>query len=163
MKPGLERTVLRVHLGATSAAPMLMVAFLLGMVTVTLTQAQTFNVLYTFTGDTDGEWPYAALIQATDGNLYGTTSFGGANYGTGTIYKITPAGTLTPLYSFTGGADGGYVYSGLIQATDGNLYGTTSGAFGTDCEYGCGTVFEITPSGKLTTLHSFSGTDGAYP
>jgi uncharacterized protein (TIGR03437 family) len=75
------------------------------------------------------------------------------------IFKITPGGTLTTLYSFTGVADGYNPTAGLILATDGNFYGTTSSAAGT----AQGTIFKMTPSGTLTTLHSFSGTDGSYP
>ncbi len=87
-------------------------------------------------------------MQATDGNFYGTTYEGGAiDYGT--VFKITPAGTLTTLYSFcskTNCADGYIPYASLVQATDGNFYGTTTqgdGAYGNG-----GTVFKITPSGR---------------
>ena len=72
----------------------------------------------------DGANPYAGLIQATDGNFYGTTGGGGAN-GYGTVFKMDASGNLTTLHSFTG-SDGAYPYAGLIQATDGNFYGTTS-------------------------------------
>src|SRR5208337_4050728 len=82
------------------------------------------------------------------------------SYTDGTVFKITPSGTLTTLYTFNG-TDGDNPQAGLIQATDGNFYGTTfSGGTSNYCGYGCGTVFKITPSGSLTTLHSFSGTDG---
>jgi uncharacterized repeat protein (TIGR03803 family) len=114
----------------------------------------------------DGEYPFSALIQATDGNLYGTTEEGGA-YGGGTVFKITPSGKLTTLYSFcpeSGCPDGEFPAAELVQATDGNFYGTTyNGGTGTNCTSGCGTIFEITASGTLTTLHSFDGTDGAGP
>ena len=123
--------------------------------------AQTFTTLHIFDG-TDGEYPAAGLVQGTDGNFYGTTGYGGATtctYGCGTIFKITPAGTLTTLHSFDY-TDGEYPLGvGLVQATDGNFYGTTySGA-----AYGYGTVFKITPASALTTLHSFDSTDGADP
>jgi uncharacterized repeat protein (TIGR03803 family) len=121
--------------------------------------AQTFTTLHSFDA-ADGEAPQAALVQATDGNLYGATVQGGANcppYGCGTIFKITPSGTLTTLHSFDG-TDGSEP-RGLIQATNGNFYGTT--VFGG--AHSEGTVFEITPSGTLTTLHSFGGADGEYP
>jgi uncharacterized repeat protein (TIGR03803 family) len=94
--------------------------------------------------------------------------FGGV-YGGGTLFKITPTGTLTTLYSFcaqTHCTDGSDPRGNLVQATDGNFYGTTElgGADTSDCDgYGFGTVFRITPAGTLTTLHSFSFTDGAYP
>src|SRR5215469_6019480 len=110
--------------------------------------AQTFKTLANF-DSTDGANPDGALVQATDGNLYGTTAYGGA-YGYGTVFKITVGGVLTPLHSF-GGTDGAFPSAALVLATDGNLYGTTyyGGA------YDDGTVFKITPSGVLTILHSF--------
>src|SRR5579862_9049277 len=86
--------------------------------------AQTFNALYSFTGASDGYYPAAALVQAKDGNLYGTAHSGGAN-DDGTVFRITAGGTLTTLYSFTGASDGYYPAVALIQAKDGNLYGTT--------------------------------------
>jgi len=110
----------------------------------------------------DGAWPYAGLVQASDGNFYGTTTGGGAN-GAGTVFKVTPAGRLTTLYNFCYQgypcSDGGDPYAGLIQATDGNFYGTTLGGGAS----GDGTVFKITPSGTLTTLYNFGGADGAVP
>jgi uncharacterized repeat protein (TIGR03803 family) len=132
----------------------------------------SFTTLHYFQ-NTDGSFPIGALIQGTDGNFYGTTSFGGANTGCdyfegcGTVYKITPGGTLTTLYNFED--TGGYRPSAaLVQGSDGNFYGTT--AYGGDttqgcggAEFGCGTAFEITPSGVLTTLHTFDFADGAYP
>src|ERR1039458_10179428 len=122
---------------------------------------------------TDGELP-AGLVQATNGDFYGTTSSGGANVApngasAGTIFKITPSGTLTTLYSFcsqSGCTDGYVPDAGLVQATNGDFYGTTWGG-GVNGE---GTVLRITPSGMLTTLYNFcsqpvSGecTDGANP
>src|ERR1035441_7371112 len=118
--------------------------------------AQTLTTLYSFcsqSGCPDGYSPYAGLVQATNGDLYGTTYFGGTGNG-GTIFKIAPGGTLTTLYSFcsqTNCADGGGPYAGLVQATSGDFYGTTAlGGTG-----GWGTVFKITPGGTLTTLYSF--------
>ena len=121
-----------------------------------ITPGGTLTTLHSFDG-TDGEYPDAGLVQAIDGNLYGTTSGGGTN-GDGTVFKITPSGTLTTLYSFTDGADGGVPFAGLIQAADGNFYGT-AGGFGAS---GYGTVFKITPTGTLTTLHSFDDAEGFY-
>jgi uncharacterized repeat protein (TIGR03803 family) len=104
--------------------------------------------LHSFDG-TDGSAPSGALMQAIDGNFYGTTSSGGAN-GDGTVFQITPEGTLTTLHSFAG-ADGESPSSSLVQATDGSFYGTTPSG-GT---YGGGTVFKITPDGTFMTLYNF--------
>jgi uncharacterized repeat protein (TIGR03803 family) len=138
-----------------------------------LTPSGKLTTVYNFCPDQDcpdGAYPEATLVQATNGDLYGTTTYGGANscllngrdYGCGTVFKITPSGTLTTLYSFCSQSnctDGKYpLYAGLVQATDGDLYGTTSvgGANTTDCEGGgCGTIFKITPTGTLTMLYSF--------
>ena len=128
--------------------------------TATTLSAQTLTTLHSFQGQ-DGEQPYAPLIQATDGNLYGTTTFGGVYGDYGTLFTITPSGTLTTLYSFDFN-DGTQPQGALIQAVDGSFYGTT--AFGGAIN---GTVFKITPTGTLTTLYSFCGkakcADGAYP
>jgi uncharacterized repeat protein (TIGR03803 family) len=123
--------------------------------------AQTFKKLADFAG-TNGDNPYLmSLTQGTDGNLYGTTSGGGSN-NEGTIFKISRNGKLTTVYNFCSQprcADGALPESGLIQAVDGNFYGTTSvgGAIG------YGTVFQFHPNGTLTTLHSFDLTDGEEP
>ena len=133
--------------------------------------AQTFNTLLSFDGS-DGEGPasFASLVQGLDGNLYGTTLGGGAN-GNGTVFKITPAGTLTTLYSFcaqTNCIDGASPEATLVLATNGNFYGTTLlGGSSSNCGGGCGTVFKITPAGTLTTLYSFCAQtncpDDAFP
>jgi uncharacterized repeat protein (TIGR03803 family) len=98
-------------------------------------------VLHSFDGP-DGAYPNAGLVQASDGNFYGTTSEGGASGncsgGCGTVFKITPNGTLTTLHSF-GGSDGAGPYGALVQATDGGFYGTTFGGGA----YGSGTVFRM--------------------
>lgn len=126
-----------------------------------ITPSGTETVLHAFpkTG-TDGQTPYAGVIQGSDGNFYGTTYFGGSS-GFGTVFKVTPSGTETVLYSFAGGSDGEHPYAGVIQGSDGNFYGTTyqGGA------NGLGTVFKITPSGIETVLYSFAGgsSDGANP
>jgi len=145
-------------------------AFVLCAATSLVLPAQTFHVVHTFDG-TDGTDVMAALVQATDGNLYGTASGGGAS-SFGTVFKMTPSGTLTTLYNFCsqpGCTDGEGPVAPIIQATDGNFYGTTLWGGTGSCELGetCGTVFKITPSGTLTTLHNFcvqSGCpDGAEP
>ena len=127
----------------------------------------SFNVLHSFQGP-DGINPYAGLVLANDGNLYGTTESGGNGGGEsrGTVFKITPAGVLTTIYKFCSvGAcsDGAFPFSPLVQASDGNFYGTTSSGGHDTCVLSCGTVFKITPDGTLTTLHSFSQSDGAEP
>ncbi len=184
------------------------------------TQAQTFTVLYTFTGGADGGQPYAGLIVDNKGNLYGTTSEGGSGLlgcpkGCGTVFKVDSAGNETVLHnfgqittdgaspmfgslirdsagnlygttsfggtydsgtifrlsasgketvlSFAGGAKGGFPYAGLTPDTAGNVYGTTYYR-GTGCPpYGCGTVFKVSSTGKETVLYSFTGgADGGY-
>ena len=121
-----------------------------------ITPTGTLTTLYSFcmqSGCTDGENPYAGLVQATDGNFYGTT-FNGGTHGAGVFFKITPTGTLTTLYSFctqTSCADGGSVEGALVQGTDGNFYRTTAGGGMHDH----GTVFKITSTGTLTTLYNF--------
>ena len=133
-----------------------------------LTLSGKFTSLYNFTGGADGGSPADALIQGSNGLFYGTTSTGGAN-GNGTVFSMTPAGKITTLYSFcavSGCTDSGYSYGRLVQATDGNLYGTT---FVGGANNG-GSVFRITPAGKFTRLYSFCSkvsnkvcTDGESP
>jgi uncharacterized repeat protein (TIGR03803 family) len=135
-----------------------------------ITPSGTLTTLYNFCAQNncvDGAEPNAGVLQASDGNFYGTTFYGGAS-GKGTVFKVTSSGTLTTLYSFCSQskcADGAEPASGLIQATDGNFYGTAE-AGGTGSN---GTVFQITSAGKLTTLYNFCSrggnlcTDGALP
>lgn len=120
---------------------------------VALPAQKIFTTLYSFDG-THGANPNGGLVQGTDGNFYGTTINGVENQGQGTIFKITPSGTLTVLYTFcamSGCPDGQYANGGLVQATDGNFYGTTMRGGATNE----GTVFKITPAGALTVLYSF--------
>ena len=125
-----------------------------------ITPAGAESVLYSFAGGTDASQPQAALIQGSDGNFYGTSLVGGV-HSQGTVFKITPSGLETAVYSFTGGPDGGQPHAALIQGADGNFYGTTSSG-GTSGE---GTVFKITPAGVVSVLYSFTGgtTDGSFP
>ena len=122
----------------------------------------TFTTLYSF-NDLEGYQPISGLVQATNGDLYGTAPNGGANNGFGTVFKITPSGTFTTVYTFCQQStclDGYEPYQeSLIQATNGDLYGTTNGGGAG----GGGTVFKITPGGTLTTLTSFDFTDGGGP
>jgi uncharacterized repeat protein (TIGR03803 family) len=91
------------------------------------------------------------LVRGNDGYLYGTTSGGGTNGGGGTVFKISPSGAFTSLYSFHGANDGDNPRAGLVQASDGNFYGTTWGGTNS-AEFGYGTVFKISPDGALTSL-----------
>jgi len=145
----------------------------------------TLTNLHSFCPDypqcSDGEYPAGILVQASNGNLYGTTLSGGASQnaictssvGCGTVFEITENGKLTTFYNFcsqTNCSDGFNPFAGLVQGTDGSFYGTTrlggtynSGLCGNT---GCGTAFAITPGGKLSTLYTFCSrtncTDGAY-
>jgi uncharacterized repeat protein (TIGR03803 family) len=127
----------------------------------------SLTTLYNFcsqTGCSDGRQPGAPMVLAKDGNFYGTTTFGGVDGNDGTIFKLTSTGRLRTIYKFclqTNCPDGLFPYSGLLQAADGNFYGTTTG--GGDLNCSCGTVFKITSTGKLITLHTFHSPDGAMP
>jgi uncharacterized repeat protein (TIGR03803 family) len=126
-----------------------------------ITSVASFSLLYSFTGNRDGFSP-SSLIQGTDGRLYGTAPFGGTNYD-GIVFAVNPNGTgFTAIYSFTWGNDGGAPQGGLIQGTDGRLYGTTQRAGAN----GAGTVFAVNPDGTgFTTLCSFASgsNNNRYP
>lgn len=146
---------------------------------VTLDRA--YSVLYSFgSSPSDGRVPASGLIQASDGNFYGTTTVGGVNQcssvpggvgNCGTVYKITPGGAETVLYSFgTSASDGVQPQAPLVQGSDGNFYGTTVNGGANSCSNSsgpdrCGTVYKITPGGNVTILHSFGGgtTPGFLP
>jgi uncharacterized repeat protein (TIGR03803 family) len=120
------------------------------------------TVLYSFTGGADGSSPYAGVVRDTAGNLYGTTYYGGASscpsLGCGVVFKLDTTGHETVLYSFTGGADGGNPYAGVIDSA-GTLYGTTVSG-GTS---GFGVVFKLDTTGHETVLYTFTnGADGGY-
>jgi uncharacterized repeat protein (TIGR03803 family) len=142
--------------------------------------AEIGQTIYSFGASPgDGSAPGVPLIQGSDGNLYGTTATGGAPsttcpQGCGTVFKVTPAGAETVLYSFgSSPADGRGPSGALVLASDGNFYGTTasggstalSGMANSNCQNGCGTVYKITPSGIETVLYSFGSTpdDGVDP
>jgi len=123
--------------------------------------AQTETVLYSFGSyPSDGFEPEVGLVEGSDGNFYGTTGYGGTG-SLGTVFRISPSGPYTILYSFVGPLTGPEFPNGLVQGSDGNFYGTTEEG-GTN---NYGTVFRISPSGTETNLHSFVGypTDGRYP
>jgi uncharacterized repeat protein (TIGR03803 family) len=126
-----------------------------------LDAAGAYTVLHNFTGTADGGIPYAGVILDSAGNLYGTTTAGGAA-NAGVVYKLDAAGHETVLYSFMGGADGGDpYYAGVILDSAGNLYGTTvnGGTLGP-----WGVVYKLDTAGRLTVLHTFTGgTDGGLP
>jgi uncharacterized repeat protein (TIGR03803 family) len=132
-----------------------------------ITPSGTMTTVYDFCQEancTDGAFPYGSLVQGANGDFYGTTSGGGAN-GDGEVYEVSAAGKLTVLHSFdyeTQGNLGSAPGTGLVLATDGNFYGTTTQG-GEGCVFGCGTIFKMTPAGKTTTLHEFTGPDGTSP
>src|SRR5215813_9968295 len=121
-------------------------------------RAEQFEIFHSMT---EGGGPNGSPVQASDGKIYGTTDRGG-NFDKGSIYVLTPDGQggwiFSTFHSFRG-PDGATPRDGLIQAKDGNLYGTTSYGGASDL----GTVFTIDLSGNLTLLHSFSGPDGSLP
>lgn len=129
-----------------------------------ITPAGVFSAIYAFaSGSGDGYQPQGALIQGSDGNLWGTTSSGGAN-NAGAIFKSSLAGAESVVYSFAAcgtGTTGCDPLAGLVQGTDGNFYGTAEqgGANNT------GVVFKVTPAGTYSLLHSFNVTtdNGAFP
>lgn len=125
------------------------------------------TVLYSFTGGEDGANPSSGVVLDNAGNLYGTTPYGGdfsctleGPYGCGVVFRIDTTGQETALYTFTGGADGGFPTAGLIWDQRGNLYGTTEvGGLPSS-----GVVFKLDLAGKETVLYSFTGRgDGGYP
>jgi uncharacterized repeat protein (TIGR03803 family) len=130
-----------------------------------LDQTGKLSVLYTFTGGPDGGLPGSALVTDKANNLYGVAAGGNAFCygGCGVIFKLSPAGDLTVLYTFTGGADGNYPNDPLAIDAKGNLYGTTAGEFISN-ESPFGSVFELTASGEFIVLHNLDGaTDGETP
>jgi uncharacterized repeat protein (TIGR03803 family) len=140
-----------------------------------ITPGGTLTTLHNFGPLPSGMYP-TAVVQASDGNFYGTTKeggtnsclYGGTNFGCGTLFRITPSGTLTTLHNFCSRsvcADGQEPGGALVQGDDGNLYGTTGAGENAGCgpSGGCGTIFKITTTGTLTTLHTFDLTDGGNP
>jgi uncharacterized repeat protein (TIGR03803 family) len=132
----------------------------------TPTFAQSFSLLHSFTGGTDGSGPSEGLVLDSAGNLYGTTQSGGTGNctqngwsGCGTVFKVTNQGTETVLYSFQGGSDGEYPWGGLALGDKNRLFGTTPNG-----GLGFGVVFSLDESGTEHIVHRFTGkTDGGYP
>jgi uncharacterized repeat protein (TIGR03803 family) len=129
-----------------------------------ITTAGVFTPIHPFAGGSDAQNPTGALIQGSDGNLWGT-SYAGGTTGSGTVFKMTTAGHVTVLHQFNNGCGLGTLgcnpEAGLVQGTDGNFYGTALSG-GTNNQ---GVVFKITPGGGYTVLHNFNLTsdNGAYP
>jgi|SRR5580704_4977384 uncharacterized repeat protein (TIGR03803 family) len=151
----------RMRLVGTCSALAFVAVLALAVITTESAQAQTFTSLASFNG-TDGANPYAGVVQAINGDFYGVTLYGGIHNSGGTVFKMTPSGTVSTVYNFcaqTGCADGANPYAALLQAANGSFYGTTaSGGAGAS-----GIVFKITPSGALTILNSFDNTYGEQP
>lgn len=116
-----------------------------------ITPTGEFSTLYQFSG-VDGQWPWASMLLASDGNFYGTCYTGGTS-GFGTVYKITPAGKLTTIYNFDG-THGIWPAAGLVEADDKTFYGTTLDGGANNS----GVIFKISPAGKLTAIHDFDPT-----
>jgi uncharacterized repeat protein (TIGR03803 family) len=168
-------------LGLSLGALAVAIVFVLAVAASPAAQAQTFHVIHTFTGRTDGGWPYAGVTIDKSGNLYGTThAYGnpkgpyGPNWGV--VYRLKPTGgnwTFNTLYTFTGvgdypGKDGAFPSARVIFGPNGTLYGTTALGGDLNCNqgFGCGTVFKLTPPAvckrsfcpwKETVLYAFKG------
>jgi uncharacterized repeat protein (TIGR03803 family) len=157
------------QLGAARVALALGIALGLGMVAAQSSRAQTFAVLYTFTGGSDGSIPAGGLVRDAAGNFYSATYQGGDlkcntfTPGCGVVFKLSPAGKETVLHAFTSGSsDGANPAGGVVRDAKGNLYGAT--IYGHE-PAGFGTVFELSKTGDETVLHAFGGgsSDGAFP
>jgi uncharacterized repeat protein (TIGR03803 family) len=126
--------------------------------------AQTFTVLYTFSGGTDGGGPSGSLIRDGAGSIYGVAAGGSGSCfpsGCGVVFKLDQAGTESVIYTFTGGLDGTSPSGGVALDSAGNLYGTAY----LGGSYGLGTVYEVNPEGAFSLLHTFEGapSDGGLP
>jgi len=182
-------TISEQYRSSMMAGMAIMVGLFILLVTANAAQAQTFQVLHTFTGGADGAYPVGGLTMDRAGNLYGATSAGGylegycetergAN-GCGVVFKVAHEGSgwvLSPLYAFMGGSDGLFPVGRVIFGPDGALYGVTQAGGGVDCNAGfatCGVVFRLTPPASVcksftctwqeSTILSFNGPGGAQP
>ena len=149
----------------------LVIVFVLMVVCSQAALAQTFKVMYSFTGGQDGAEPWAGLTMDSAGNFYGTAAEGAG--GNGTVFRLANSGSgwiLFPLHRFVGGDDGAKPYTRVVIGPDGSLYGTTSWGGVRGCGvagYGCGTVFKLTPGAAAcvaspcdwteTVLYRFKG------
>jgi uncharacterized repeat protein (TIGR03803 family) len=153
-----------IRLRAAGAVLAFTVVVGLGVITNEPAQAQTFNVLYSFTGTPDGKSPGTGpLVRDAAGNLYGATVYGGSS-DNGMVFKVDTTGKETALYSFSKRTDGRYPF-GLIRDKEGNFYGVSGGGTGCIARGGCGLVYKLTRNIKFTVLYRFAGgtTDGCSP
>ena len=128
-----------------------------------VTTAGKVTVLAYFDG-THGQNPIGPMVQASNGSFYGTTFSGGPSLsGNGVVFKMTPGGALTVVHDFTGAPDGSNPSNGVMQATDGDLYGTTMSGGTCSSGIGCGTIFRVTAAGVYSILYNFDGTTGLNP
>lgn len=133
-----------------------------------ITKKGAERLLYSFGGGSDGAYPQGWLVPDEQGNLYGTTYFGGGSTncsgGCGVVFEVALDGTETVLHRFGGGTDGAYPAAGLIRDKQGNFYGTTLAGGSNNCVSGCGTVYQITAVGAEAPLYRFKGgVDGSTP
>lgn len=165
MRTPMQHSRKRLRAGTIALASA--IVLLLGLAASPSAQARTYNVLYSFTGTPDGEFPgNGSLVQDKAGNLYGTTEAGGS-YGCGVVFKLTKSGTETVLWNFTCGSDGGHPWDGLVLSGN-TLYGTTYIGGSATCpngQTGCGVVFEVDINASTEqVLYNFTdGADGGYP
>lgn len=135
-----------------------------------ITTSGTLTIVHEFEGG-DGAFPQVGLTLGMDGNFYGTAAYGGDNnentYGAGTLFKMTPDGSLTTLHYFCSRPrcyDGIEPYGTLVQNLNRRLLGTTLlSAVNYECDEGCGTIFAATSDGAFKTLHVFKKKDGWDP